>query len=434
MTDSPSNEMPQAGSASVKVCFTVLRAYPAIDPQCPGAIGGMETRSWLMARALAALPEFQVEFLVRVPQQVRRTEFEGVRIHAAVDRLSDIRSKVSANVNRANRFPWMRFRKFTPSLLWQIPLLACYEPFRPQTHASHDFRRPLSVYTQLSANVLVTFGVNVVSAAVVASAKASGKRTVLCVAHDDDLDERYRPDSNFVNAYNDPAPACHYALDQCDEIVVQTVEQRDLLQQRFGREGTVIENPIDLNEWDARSRSCGQSDEATEDRYVLWIGRAERTQKRPQFMPELARLCPELKFLMVMNPRDRELKAQIERDAPENLRLQGPVPFPEMPGLFQRATVLVNTSASEGFPNTFLQAAASGVPIASLDIGESFLKESNAGSCAEGSMERLSDIVQQYANRSERVPETAVREYLIQHHGLEVSIKKLAELIQKKSP
>ena len=430
MTDPLSNE-DNPETDPIEVCFTVLQAYPAIDSSSTGPIGGMETRSWLMARTLAKLSDFQVEFLVRVPRPVSRHEVEGVRIHAVRDRFSEIRRHVSANVSRSSKFPWLRFRKFSPSLLWQIPLLACYESFRPRTHATHDCQQPLSVYTQFRADVLVTFGVNVVSAAVVASAQASGKKSVLCLAHDDDLDERYRSDSEYVNAYNDPAPACYFAIDQCDEVLVQTKEQQELLRQRFGRTGTLIENPIDLQEWDAQLQSNDGPAVDDEEQYVLWVGRAERTQKRPQLMPELARLCPELKFLMVMNPGDPELRRQIERDAPANLQIQDPVPFPEMPGLFRRALALVNTSASEGFPNTFLQAATSGVPVVSLEVGGSFLRDSKSGDCAEGSMEVMANLVRQTVAHRQDAADPEVRNYLEQHHGLAGQVEKFANLLRR---
>jgi glycosyltransferase involved in cell wall biosynthesis len=52
------------------------------------------------------------------------------------------------------------------------------------------------------------------------------------------------------------------------------------------------------------------------------------------------------------------------------------VPYPEVGGLFERARVLVNTSETEGFPNTYLQAWSHGAPVVTfLDPGEVIFRE-----------------------------------------------------------
>jgi hypothetical protein len=48
----------------MKVCFAALGAYPLFDPAVEHAVGGIETRSFLFAQALAKLPGCQVSFLV----------------------------------------------------------------------------------------------------------------------------------------------------------------------------------------------------------------------------------------------------------------------------------------------------------------------------------------------------------------------------------
>jgi len=421
------------GSRPLRVCFVVLDAYPAIDPRVEGGIGGVETRSWMLARALAQKDDYQVSFRIRHHQPVSQTEYDGVRLLPVSDRYSRLRTELSRKVIRTSRFPFVSVRGFSWSMIWQLPLLAVNQWTRPQTHSSD--LRPVALYTNIDAEVLVCFGVNAVSASVIASAKASGKKSVLLIASDIDLDERYTADSDYVNIYHSPAKLCHYAVTHADQVIVQTPDQLKRLETNFERPGEVIGNPIDLEEWDARLQSAELPAEIqSQQDYVLWVGRAERHQKQPQLMPELARACPELPFLMIMNPSDRELERQVRADAPQNLQIVEKIPFDQMPAVYGHASVLVNTSSSEGFPNTFLQAAASGVPVASLCVGQDFLQDSGAGHCAGGSLERLAELLPEViAGDVDYDPELA-RRYVCDHHSLTAQAERVAETLNRLTP
>jgi glycosyltransferase involved in cell wall biosynthesis len=64
-------------------------------------------------------------------------------------------------------------------------------------------------------------------------------------------------------------------------------------------------------------------------------------------------------------PGHESFFCQIEAQAGEasNVRFHGHVPFQNVHGAFREARVFVNTSEIEGFPNTYLQAWAHGVPV-----------------------------------------------------------------------
>lgn len=414
----------------LRVCFVVLDAYPAIEPRVSGGIGGIETRSWMFAKSLSERAEFDVSFMVRTPRRVMQSEYSGVKLLPIYDRFSQIRTEVSRSVKRKAGFPWLSFSEFRWKLFWQLPLLAFGECLRPVTH-TRDLK-PLKTYSQFFADIFVCFGVNAVSASVIATAKSQRKKSVLFISSDIDLDERYTPNSNYVNIYHSAGKACHFAVANADKVIVQTPEQLRLLKQNFQREGELISNPIDLEEWDEQLQSAESPAEIGElKHYVLWVGRAERNQKQPQLVPELARLCPELSFLMIMNPSDEELERQVRADAPQNLHIVEKIPFAQMPSVYQNASVFVNTSSSEGFPNTFLQAAASGVPIASLNVGEEFLREANAGETARGSLETLAKLVSQMFSNSVPREVSATKQYLNEHHELTMQIDRLEEMLKR---
>ena len=81
-----------------------------------------------------------------------------------------------------------------------------------------------------------------------------------------------------------------------------------------------------------------------------------------------------------------------------NLRWLTNVPFEDTQALFAQAKVFVNTSRAEGFPNTFLQAAAGGTPVVSWSVNpEGILDRYQFGICANGDHEKFVQAVSRLA-------------------------------------
>lgn len=397
-------------------CLVALNAGPVLTPDRPGRIGGLETRAWQFARGLSQ-GGFNIEFVVRLSQRPAAERVEGVRIVPLLDRLYPMREAARMCVGKRRGFPWMEVHRWRPQLLWQLPILAAERLF---CGGAPDPWRPDHRLTALLPDVYCTFGVQSHSATVLASARAAGRPCILVLGSDGDLDARYTPDSAFVSPYGDPAQVCWRILQEVDAIVAQTPAQAAMLQQRFCRTATVIPNPVDVPEWDARRTPPATLDEtAGLPRYVLWVGRAESVHKRPQVCLDVARRCPDVQFLMIMNPRDPHVDATVRREAPANVRILSSVPFARMPAVFARAAAFVSTSALEGFPNVFLQAALSRVPIASLEVGAEFLDRIGCGTFARGDLDRLCDGLRRCWQSGEDPQRLeAARQTVIREHGL----------------
>jgi glycosyltransferase involved in cell wall biosynthesis len=117
---------------------------------------------------------------------------------------------------------------------------------------------------------------------------------------------------------------------------------------------------------------------------MLFVGRFDHRKRMDRFF-ELAKKFPDLKFVAVGEAHDKRYDQHLRQT-------YGRLPNVEMPGFvarfgehtvseyYEKAWVLVNTSAREGLPYTFMEAAAYGVAILSALDPEGFA--SRFGYCA----------------------------------------------------
>ena len=153
---------------------------------------------------------------------------------------------------------------------------------------------------------------------------------------------------------------------------------------------------------------------------ILWIGRTG-LYKRPELFVRLAKEFANEKFVMIC-PRNRigEGYKNLKLDEADNIEFHEQVPFQQIDDFFQRAKVFVNTSDSEGFPNTFIQACKCATPILSLNVNpDGFLDKYKCGLCANGDWELFVNMQKKLLNR-----ETArklghnARKYVEEHHDI----------------
>ena len=157
-----------------------------------------------------------------------------------------------------------------------------------------------------------------------------------------------------------------YGLRRADAIVVQNAMQYASCLAHYARQATVIPSCYAAPPRASADRAGG----------ILWVSNLSEV-KQPQLCIDLARRLPHRRFVMIGGPGGSDaanLKRfrSIERQARElpNVRFLGFVPPAMAETHFSQARVLLNTSRAEGFPNTFLQAWARGVPsVAFIDTG-----------------------------------------------------------------
>ena len=210
------------------------------------------------------------------------------------------------------------------------------------------------------------------------------------------------------------------SLRQADVVLTQNIADRDNLRSTTGILAVAIPNGHILLPPDQCLRDT-----------VLWVGRSDKI-KRPEVFIDLAAEKPDEKFTMICQRAtgDNEYDRLTARAAQvKNLEFIERVPFAEVDIFFQRASVFVNTSDFEGFPNTFIQACKCGTPILSLNVNpDDFLNKYKCGLCAKGDWKTFRNMLAELlAGGSDEYGRNA-RLYAEQNHDIARIIKQYKEM------
>jgi glycosyltransferase involved in cell wall biosynthesis len=158
-----------------------------------------------------------------------------------------------------------------------------------------------------------------------------------------------------------------FAIPRAAKIVTQTHDQERLLLQNYGRRADAVIGNFHPEPAEAPDKSGPPT--------VLWIANL-KDWKQPQVFVRLARALGDLqgvRFVMIgeaPSAQHGRWAADLLRDiaATPNLELLGHRPQSEVNQALARASLFVNTSLHEGFPNTFIQAWLRDVAVVSLDV------------------------------------------------------------------
>ena len=222
------------------------------------------------------------------------------------------------------------------------------------------FMDTLRIYQEIDADVYVVPGNNWISSEVAFYCQFRKKTFVMLAGSDMDFNPEFFTDPNKSDLYGAPYYLKRYVIEKAHAYIVQNENQLKLARQ-VGVSPILIRNPISLKREEPKD---------DDGRTVLWIGNTDERVKRPSLILELSRCLPEYKFITVVTPvleEDYDRLVEIARDIP-NLEITTRVPYKEIEKYFAQATLFVNTSTLEGFPNTFLQAGKYGVPVISLKV------------------------------------------------------------------
>jgi len=148
-------------------------------------------------------------------------------------------------------------------------------------------------------------------------------------------------------------------------IIVQNEFQKNMVEKKFKKKNVLIKNPIITPQKNTDFKTTGDQG------IILWVGTI-RTIKQPELFLRIAKALSDYKFKMIGGKSDSEPylynKIQDEVTRIKNLEFVGFIPHNKIQKYYKEASILVNTSTMEGFPNTFLEAWINYTPVVSLNV------------------------------------------------------------------
>lgn len=300
------------------ICFVSPYIYSAlVNDGKLAAVGGAEVQQALIAKLLVR-DGFRVTVLTRDFGQPAIQIIDGLELH---------------------KLPSIGARG-VPGLRWMVPRLTDIE-------SSLSGLAPDFIYLRCASAYL---------APVVRYAKRAGATTIFAGASDYDFSNRRSPHMTIRDW-----ALFRWGLKRADIVLGQNLHQVQEARVNLGIAARLCPNFF----------SDGAVEAVDFAGPVIWVGAMGRG-KRPDLFLDLVERLPAINFEMVGGPvMDDGGAAAFESlkgraSSLPNLVFRGFVPPQEVSEIFDRASLLVNTSPVEGFPNTFLQSWIRGVPTVSF--------------------------------------------------------------------
>jgi glycosyltransferase involved in cell wall biosynthesis len=218
-----------------------------------------------------------------------------------------------------------------------------------------------------------------------------------------------------------------YGLRRTDSVIVQTNKQKELLKAEYNIESTMIRMPCDGFEDLAVS---SEERLAHDTPHVLWVGRLSK-EKRTDWMLDIAEACPDIHIDIVgaENAPTAYSKSIYEKaKSLNNVTLHGRVPHSAIGEFYKNSALLCSTSVFEGFPNVYLEAWSTGLPIVSTFDPDNLIKQHSLGKYCESKQELIESIKSLLIHDNHERASKSALSYYQMNHTVEISMNKFSDL------
>ncbi|OHB62910.1 MAG: hypothetical protein A2Y76_11515 [Planctomycetes bacterium RBG_13_60_9] len=219
-----------------------------------------------------------------------------------------------------------------------------------------------------------------------------------------------------------------YGIRHADYIIGQVKCQDDLLRQNYGRACDLI-----VGNWHPEpAQPCGKGRAVK----VVWIANIKPLKKPEAFIDLAERLTTinDVECIMIGRPGSPRYQQDLESRMRNVRRLiyLGERSIDEVNRILAESHILVNTSAYEGFPNTFIQAWFREVPVVSLHVDPDGILAREGVGFHSGSLERLAHDTKRLIENSDLRTRmgTRARALARQNHSLTRNLSRIAKFFE----
>jgi len=362
----------------IKICFLSIGALANFEPESGKkiGIGGSETQLYLLATELARDKNFSVYFILDGRGNLKSKKYQGVFVQKTISSLPVVK------------------KLFT---IFQACLFLLKD----------------------RADIYISRGKGIENFFIVLIKKILNKKNIYMMAGD--------PKTDFLqNSLKEKVFL--WSVKNSDLIVSQTQNQIDFLKNNLKKDG-VLMNSVYPIEKDLKINDKLRNS-------ILWVGDS-RPIKKPYLFLNLVQMFPKEKFVMICgtNPKFPEEFSKIKNETNKipNILFINYVPFAEIDGYFKRAKIFIHTSISEGFPNTFVQAAKNKTPVVSLNINpDNIFEKYKIGFCADGNFNKMIEYLKLLLENNElwqKMSENAYN-YARENHDIKKIVENYKEIFR----
>lgn len=276
------------------------------------------------------------------------------------------------------------------------------------------------------ADVYMVHGLNNLAAEVALFCKLHNRKNILVLSKNSELNSSVYIESDEIGSDGTVGHLANYAIESADVIIAGSLYQSHKCAEVFKRQAELI---IPALEVDETAKSFSGSDRGN---FVLWVGRANHID-RPNLLLQVASKLPNIPFVAAMNSDIHAFKEFILKNAIPNIEFFEDASPHELDQLYRECGLICDTSLSDGYPSSLLQACRFSAPIACLEACKhSEIAEYDLGVAAAGDIEDLAAgiacLLESADSRSKVSSNIFV--YAEAHHAPQVLSAKILEIAE----
>jgi len=216
-------------------------------------------------------------------------------------------------------------------------------------------------------------------------------------------------------------------LKKADLIISQSKRQKELLNNNFNLDSTIIKNGLPFPKTISKK---------ARPPIISWIANI-KTLKQPEVFIKLAEKCEKLnvRFVYAGRPSHDSYQNMLLKKTGKlpNLKYLGELSLKETNELLSESSLLINTSITEGFSNTYIQAWMRETPVVTLNCDPDDIIKHNKIGFHSGSFKQLvNDVIYLIENEVIRANMgKKAREYALGNHDIKIISKNYLEIFRK---